>query len=86
MKVFTKITITILTINIYFMNDQAKLKSATKNVGTLELDPNILTYYIRGVRKEELLLKRLLRYLLCDSHPHVWIWVVQSLWLGSSCC
>lgn len=56
------------------MNDQAKLKSATKNVGTLELDPNILTYYIRGVRKEELLLKRLLRYLLCDSHPHVWIW------------
>lgn len=43
------------------MNDQAKLKSATKNVGTLELDPNILTCYIRGVRKEEFFLKRLLR-------------------------
>lgn len=30
------------------MNDQAKLKSATKNVGTLELDPNILTLLYTG--------------------------------------
>lgn len=33
-------------MSIYLMNDQEKLKTATKNVGTLELAPGILTYYI----------------------------------------
>lgn len=61
------------------MNDQEGLKTAHKNVGTLELDPDILTYCTVGGKKskESCFLKRPFRYLLSGTHLHIWKWVLD---------